>query len=243
MYRKTIVNIVDSEAAVELRSISRTMLRDQTYASLKKGILTGKIAQGEKLIIRKLAAISDFSSTPIREALLKLEHDGLVIRASSGQFIVRQFSPKEIERIFQLRILLETYGVTEAMENITKQDITWLKENVRKSEEALAQGLLSEVSELNAEFHNYLTGISKDEMLQALLQGIGDKIWISRSTALYAAGKAGKANIQHRKIVEFLKSGNLRALKQALREHIMTAKRIVLEETAKATVKISPKSA
>jgi DNA-binding GntR family transcriptional regulator len=242
-YRTAIVDVEDPEGIVDLSGISRTMLRDQTYASLKRAILTGKIAQGEKLTIRKLAAISDFSSTPIREALLKLEHDGIVIRASSGQFFVRQFSRKEIERIFQLRILLETYGIAEAMENITEQDIIELEENLKRSEAALAKGCLSEVSELSTEFHNYLSSVSKDEILQELLQGISDKISISRSTAIYATGKAYNAIIQHRRIIECIRSRNLRALKQALKEHIVMAKQIALEEIVKATERISSKRA
>ncbi len=164
-----------------------------------------------------------------------------MVRAGGGQFLVRRFSQKELERIFQLRILLETYGVIEAMEYITEQDILWLEENVKRSQEVLARGLLSDMSELNAEFHNYLTGISKNEILQDLLQRISDKIWISRSTALYAAGKAKNAIIQHKRIVACVKQRNMKALKQALKEHILTAKQIVFDEMAKATEKVSPK--
>ena len=119
-------NFDDTGTAVDLKSISKTILRDETYASLKKAILTGKIAQGEKLTIRKLSALSDFSPTPIREALLKLEQDGVVTRASSGQFFVRRFSEKEVGQIFQLRILLETYGATEAIGYVTENDIIYL---------------------------------------------------------------------------------------------------------------------
>jgi DNA-binding GntR family transcriptional regulator len=230
-------DIEDSGAIGELKNVSRAMLRDQTYASLKKAILTGRIAQGEKLNIRKLAAVSDFSSTPIREAFLKLEHDGIVVRAAGGHFFVRQFSQKEVERIFHLRILLETYGAAKTLEYITEEDISWLEENIRRSEEALAQDLISEVSELNAEFHNYLTKISTDGILQDLLQGLSDKIWIGRSTALYAPGKAENAITQHRKIVVCLKARNLRAVRRALKEHILTAMRIVSKEMARATEK------
>jgi len=237
--QKTITqNNESSGVAVELRNISKTMLRDQTYASLKKAILTGRIARGEKLNIRKLAAGSDLSSTPIREAFLMLEHEGIIVRSGGGQFSVRQFSQKEVEQIFRLRGLLEPYGAAEAMENMTERDIAFLEKNIRQSEKALAQGLLSELSELNAEFHNYLIGVSKDEVLQVVFQGISDKIWISRSIAIYAAGKAENSITEHKKIVAAIKDKNMRALKRAVREHIVTAHRIVTEETAKAAGKI-----
>jgi DNA-binding GntR family transcriptional regulator len=227
-------NSDDSEAAVDLKNISRTMLRDQTYVSLKKAILSGKIPQGEKITIRKLAAISDFSSTPIREALLKLEHDGFVVRESSGQFSVRRFSPKEVKQIFELRILLETYGATEAMQNAAEHDIVYLEENVKRSEEALAQGRVDEVSLLNAEFHNYFMGISKNEILQDLLQRISDKVWINTSTALQAHGKAGASIIEHGAIVQAMKKKSLKELKETLRQHILSALRIVMDRTAHA---------
>lgn len=230
-------NSESSGVAAELRKISKTMLRDQTYASLKKAILTGRIAPGEKLNIRKLAAVSDLSSTPIREAFLMLEHEGIVVRSGGGQFSVRQFSQREVEQIFRLRSLLEPYGAAEAMENMTEKDIVFLEENIRQSEKALAQGLLGEVSDLNAEFHNYLIGVSKDEVLQVVFQGISDKIWISRSIALYAAGKAENSITEHRKIVSAIRDRNMKGLKQAVKEHIVTAHRIVTKETAKTAGK------
>ena len=199
---------------------------------MKRAILTGRIAQGEKLTIRKLAAVSDFSSTPIREGLLKLEQDGIVVRASGGQFFVRRFSRKEVERIFRLRILLETYGVAEAMENVTKQDLVSLEENVKRSESALARGLIHDVSVLNMEFHHYLAGISNDEILQDLLQRISDKVWINTSTALWASGKAEKSIVEHKKIVRALKNRNLREVKKILKLHILSAIKIALNETA-----------
>jgi DNA-binding GntR family transcriptional regulator len=222
----------DSQAGAELRNISRTMLRDQTYASLKRAILTGKIAQGEKLAIRKLAAQSDFSSTPIREGLLKLEQDGIVVRTSGGQFFVRRFSRKEVDRIFQLRILLETYGAAEAMESLTRQDVLYLEENIKKSEDALARGLIHDVSVLNMEFHHYLAGISKDEILQDLLQRISDKVWINTSKALQASGKAEKSIVEHKKIVRALKSRNLKEVNKILKIHILSAIKIALNGTA-----------
>jgi len=231
--KKVLQNFDDTGAVVALKNISKTILRDETYASLKKAILTGKIAQGEKLTIRKLSALSDFSPTPIREALLKLEQDGVVTRASSGQFFVRRFSEKEVGQIFQLRILLETYGATEAIGYVTENDIIYLEENIKESEIALGQGLISAVSLLNTEFHNFLTGIPKNEILQDLLQRISDKIWINRSTALWASGKAKTAIIQHRKIVESIKNRNIEELEQILKEHILTAQQIVMEEAAK----------
>ena len=75
-----------------LKYIHKTTLRSEVYLSLKQAILKGEAAQGEKLTIARLSQLTGFSPTPIREALLKLEQEGLVNRLPNGNFIVHQFS-------------------------------------------------------------------------------------------------------------------------------------------------------
>ena len=224
---KKAVNFALSETAEEFRNISRTILRDETYRLLKKAIITGKIAQGEKVTIRKISAVTDLSLTPIREALLKLEQDGIVIRSTAGHFFTRRFSQKEIKQIFSLRILLEAYSAAEVIKNVTEEDISLLEQNVIESKKALKQGLINKVSELNMEFHDHLNAISHDEILQELQQRIADKVWINTSAALWAPGMATRSLTQHEKIIEALKAKDLELVTQLLKEHVVSALEIL----------------
>ncbi len=217
----------DQAGARELSKVSRTMLSDQTYKSLKHAIVSGNIPQGDRLSIRRLAAMTEFSATPIRDALLKLEQDGIVVRESSGHFCVRRFSKEEIEQICQLRFLLETYSIAEALKNISDEDLLWLEGNLDRAEEAVANGLINLHIELNTEFHEYIAGISKNAMLKELLQTINNKLWIQGS-AFAASDWASGSNMQHRKIIEGLRNKDLEGLKQILEEHIMMAQKLIL---------------
>jgi DNA-binding GntR family transcriptional regulator len=214
--------------ARELSKVSRNMLSDQTYKLFKQAIISGNIPPGERLSIRKLAAMTQFSATPIRDALLKLEQDGIVVRELSGHFQVRCFSRLEIEQSCQLRLLLETYSVAEAMKTITEQDVVWLEENLNRAEETLAKNQMNENIELNTEFHNYIAGISKNAMLKELLQTINNRLWIQAS-AFAASDWASGSNMQHRKIIEGLKNKDLDGLKQVIKDHILMAQKLISE--------------
>ena len=128
------------ESITKLGNINKTNLRDEIYLSLKRSILTGEINQGQSLTINQICKLTKFSATPIREALLKLEQDGIVSRLPNGNFVVRRFSKEEIENILELRILLETFAMEKAIKFVGPEDINWLLENVKKSEERILKG-------------------------------------------------------------------------------------------------------
>ena len=232
-----ILNILFKEFFVEsitkLGNINKINLRDEIYLSLKRSILTGEINQGQSLTINQICKLTKFSATPIREALLKLEQDGVVSRLPNGNFIVRRFSKEEIENILDLRILLETFAMDKAIKYVETEDINWLVEKVKKSEECILKGKMSEASELNTDFHHYLYNLSNNPMLVEVLESLSNKIWMNRSTALWAPGKAEIAILHHKKMIEALRKQNVGELKKIVKKHILHSRKIILAEIAK----------
>ena len=105
----------------KLKSFAKPILRDKVYLSIKEAILTGEIAPSERISIGRLLQEIGFSHTPIREALLKLEQEGFVSRLPKGGFIVSRFTKKDIDQIFDIRSLLESYAVGLAIQHIKKE--------------------------------------------------------------------------------------------------------------------------
>ena len=231
------------ESITKLRNFSKTSLRDEVYLSLKRSILTGEINQGQGLTINQISKLTKFSATPIREALLKLEQDGIVSRLPSGHFIVRRFSKEEIENILDLRILLETFAMDKAIKFVQPEDIKWLVENVKKSEKCVLRGEIGEASELNTVFHHYLYDLSNNPMLVDVLQSLSDKIWMNRSTAIWAPGKAENAIQHHKKMIEALRKQNVGELKKIVKKHILHSRKIILAEIEKEKNSASLRSA
>jgi DNA-binding GntR family transcriptional regulator len=221
------------ESITKLREFSKTNLRDEAYVSLKRSILTGEISQGQSLTINQICKLTNFSATPIREALLKLEQDGIVSRLQNGNFIVRRFSREEIESILDLRVLLETFAMEKAIKHVQPEHIKWLVETVSRAEKCIAKGEISETSELNTAFHHYLYDLSNDPILVGILQSLSDKIWMNSSTAISAPGKAENAIRDHKKMIEALRGQNANELKKIVKKHILQARQIILHTTGK----------
>lgn len=227
-----------SKTLQKLKSFTKPILRNEVYLKLKEAILTGEISPGERLSIGRLIQEIGFSPTPIREALLKLEQEGFVSRQQKGGFIVSRFTKKDIEEIFDIRILLESHAVTLAIQHIQNEDILWLENNIKESEQYIINNKLNRVSTLNTEFHDYLNKLSKNDRLLSLINGLRDQIFQYRSAILRIPEKAKISIEHHKKIVEAIKKKDVEALKKITEEHIQVGKEVILFEIDKGALRI-----
>ena len=221
-----------------LKSFAKPILRDEVYLSIKEAILTGEIAPGERVSIGRLLQRIGFSPTPIREALLKLEQEGFISRLPKGGFIVSRFTAKDIDEIFDIRSLLESYAVGLAMNHITGEDILWFEENIRESERYILKNKLNKVSTLNTEFHDYLNRLSKNEKLLVIINGLRDHIFQYRSAILRVPRKAGVSVAHHKKMVDAMKKREIELLKKLTQTHIQIGKDVILTEVEKGVIKL-----
>jgi DNA-binding GntR family transcriptional regulator len=222
----------------KLKSFAKPILRDEVYSSIKEAILTGEMAPGERLSIGRLLQQIGASPTPIREALLKLEQEGFVSRLPKGGFIVSRFTRKDIEEIFNIRALLESYAVGLAVGQIREEDIQWLEENIKESEHYISKNKLNKVSTLNTQFHDYLNQLSKNDRLLFLIKGLRDQIFQYRSAILRVPDKAKISIEHHKRIIDAINKMDIKLLKKLTQEHIQVGKEVILSEIAKGTIKL-----
>ncbi len=222
----------------KLKVITKPILRDEVYLSIKEAILTGEIPPGERLSIGRLLQEIGFSPTPIREALLKLEQEGFVSRLPKGGFIVSRFTQKDIEEIFDIRSLLEGHAVGLAMKHLQREDILWLEKNIKVSEENILKEKPGRVSTLNTEFHDYLNQLSKNDKLLFLIKGLRDQIFQYRSAILRVPEKAQISIDHHKRMLEAIKKKNVELLKKLAQEHIQVGKEVILAEIEKGNIKL-----
>src|SRR5690606_3687033 len=97
------------------------------YREIREAILAGKHPPGERLIEARLAADLGVSRTRIRDTLARLEAEHLVARAPNRGVMVRKLTSPDIEEIYDLRLLLESYGARKAAVNITTPEIEDLR--------------------------------------------------------------------------------------------------------------------
>ena len=138
-------------------------VREKTYDYLKSNILSGRFVQGERLTEEHLAEELGVSRTPVREALHKLEQDGLIEPLESRGFCIPKDSVEEIEDLFELRAVLEGYTLKIICERIADEQISKLEGIIEKASNALRRKRIDEVFQWNTQFHDTLHGMVADK--------------------------------------------------------------------------------
>jgi len=145
-------------------------VRERAYNDLKSDLLSGRFAPGERLTEEHLAKSLGVSRTPVREALHKLESEGLVKPLESRGFYVALDSREELEDLFDIRAALEGYAIRLICEKISAETIQQLNEFILKAEDAFARNQLDEIFEYNTQFHDALHNVlSRKTRLHTLI--------------------------------------------------------------------------
>lgn len=165
------------------------------YDMLKRGILSGEFAPGQSLVETALAEWCGVSRTPIREALTRLEQDGLV-HHSEGGLVVRVRSPEEILDIYETRIVLEASVGKVAADRRTDHDVRMLSYALQRGQETDASNPAAMV-EANELFHRMVWRASHNEALVDLLQRLNLHLGRYPETTLTAPGRWDEAIHEH----------------------------------------------
>ncbi len=214
----------------------RKALRQETYEAIKKAILRGKVKPGQRLKEEQLASEIGTSRTPVREAFHKLEQEELVTRLPWGGFVVREWSCSDVEEIFGIRSILESYAAFLATEKIDKVMLGMLEDKLRESEEYVKRGETEKLVQLNTEFHDILYKASKSRKLYHMINNLRDYFYRYRVAILGVNGIPQRSLRDHRKMLLAMKKKDSALVEKLVREHILRGKEIVLEEFEKGVL-------
>jgi DNA-binding GntR family transcriptional regulator len=200
-------------------------VREMTYEFLKSSVLSGHFNPGERLTEERLAKKLGVSRTPVREALHKLESEGLIKLLETRGFIVSRDSKDEVEELFELRAILEGHALRIISEKISEEDLKQLDRLVAGAEDALRRKRMEEVFKWNTKFHDTLHGIVVDKKrLHRLLVNIRKYVLRYRMDTLQYPDGGKRAVDGHRKILLALKLKDPDLCERMMREHIQEAK-------------------
>jgi DNA-binding GntR family transcriptional regulator len=178
--------------------------RMSPYETLKRAILSGELAPGQPLVETELAAWCEVSRTPIREALLRLEQDGLIDRSERG-LVVRERSPEEILDVYATRLVLEATAGRVAAERRTEHDLRTLRRLVALSAEIDGSDTGAFVA-ANHKFHRTVWHASHNESLLDLLERLSLHLGRYPETTLAYPGRWQIARAQHSQLVDAIEA-------------------------------------
>jgi DNA-binding GntR family transcriptional regulator len=146
--------------------------RDQVVRAMKEAILSGTIQPGASIVESKIAQQLGAGIPLVREALIELEHQGFVQRTPYKGTTVTKLGPTDIRRIFRLRVELEALAIEWAREHTTEADLKYLREIIRKMEQAAKTLDLATFYENDLAFHRKIWNLSDNPYLADALERV-----------------------------------------------------------------------
>jgi DNA-binding GntR family transcriptional regulator len=199
-------------------------IRDEAYDSLKKSIVDGVYRPGQRLRALRVAQQLGMSRTPVKEALVRLEQEGLIRREQDSGFIVRGLSVGEILDLYRVREVLEIEAAREALPNLTAAALAAMRKALDDSDELFAQERYADFLRANRKFHDLITAQSRNGVLQEVLANLGARFWSIGTVVLSRhPQRALEIRRENRAILDALCGGDLKTIENAVRAHVKGA--------------------
>ncbi|MCL6588752.1 MAG: GntR family transcriptional regulator [Firmicutes bacterium] len=215
---------MERQPLVPIRLDNYKPLRELVFESLRESIISGVLNPGERLMEIQLAEEMGVSRTPVREAIRKLELEGLVVMLPRKGAYVAGLSLKDIADVFEIRGALEGLAAELAAERITDDELEELERYlVRITEEIETGGDLAKVVEIDTDFHTLLYKASRNHRLSQIINNLREQIQRFRATSLSYPGRMKAAVEEHRRIVEAISARDGDLARKLAQEHIENA--------------------
>ncbi|MFC2046423.1 GntR family transcriptional regulator [Chloroflexota bacterium] len=209
----------------ELQPLTVTSLRDHIDRQLRSAILNGVFKQGERLVESGIAARLGVSRAPVREALSALEREGFVVSVPRRGYSVVEFTERDIDEIYSLRLLLETGALRRAMDRFKEQDFAELQRIVDQlGEAARQQSEPTKTVALDRAFHGYIVRKADHGRLYSAFESIRlqTQLLIGVTSRTHYDNPEQPREL-HQRILDAIRSRDVEKSVVSLTEHIMEA--------------------
>ncbi len=234
--------LVEPQPAIPMVPLRRLNIRDDVYVLLRSGILNHNYPPGRRLDLEYLSNQLQVSRTPVKEALHRLESEGLVqILPRRGTFVTA-LDPVTISESYDVRIALEQFVAGAAAQNATPADVQALRDIQRQMQHELAAPDFSVAVEryirLDQDFHTLIVGLGKNARLLEVYRTIGGPLQLARILNKFDAGDyLAYTEPEHSAIISAVASRDSKALKRALTQHVEFAKGRVMVRLGRLATK------
>ena len=214
-----------------IKAVGKTPpMGELAYVSLKEAIVKGDLHPGQRLVERELSEQMGISRIPVREAIKKLEQDGLIEKLEKGGFTVKNPSREEIEETYGIRACIESYAAALATKRMDASTLDKLEDNLKKYRNALTRGNIARMTQLNDELDELIYTASESKKLYALIGNFRDFISRYRKALLNCIDYAAISLSEHEKIVQAMKERDEEKVEKLVKKHLLRGRDIVLKE-------------
>lgn len=197
--------------------------RDLVLRKLRGAILAGRFQPGQRLLERDLVERMGVSRTPIREALRKLELEGLITTVPYKGPVVTRPTLDDARQLYEARAALEGQAVALFTERADDARIERLRAHIAAAERAVKRSNAQGVLDANNAFHDVLAAGCGNALLQSMLANLRDRIILLRVESLSHPGRRPRSIAEHRAIVRMIALHDADGARRVTEEHVMHA--------------------
>ena len=183
-------------------------LRDVVFHTLRQAILRGELKPGERLMEIQLANKLGVSRTPIREAIRKLELEGLVLMIPRKGAEVAEITEKNLRDVLEVRSALEALAVQLACDKITEEQIGELKKAAGVFKEVLGSGDITQIAEADVDFHDVIYMATDNSRLIQLLNNLREQMYRYRIEYLKKPEFHAQLLDEHQQLIDMIEERN-----------------------------------
>lgn len=206
-------------------------LREVVFNSLRAAILKGELEPGERLMEVALANKLGVSRTPIREAIRKLELDGLVVMIPRKGAIVAKITEKDLRDVLEVRESLEELAIRLAVKRMSEDDIVQLRVACDTFSRAVDEGDdFRELAKKDVAYHDIIYASTENQRLVQMLNNLREQMYRYRLEYLKDESAHKTLAQEHIQITEAIRTRDEETAVKVMRRHILSQEKAVLNK-------------
>lgn len=200
------------------------------FERLWQAITCGDIPNGSRIVENEIASRMGVSRTPVREAIHKLEREGLVIKRVHGGYSVTGLVREDIQESFGIRSVLEGYAARLATIEHTSEDLKPLSEKICEFETRLQADDLEALPKINTDLHDILYSLSGNRRLIKIINDFKNQFLRFRKIILKDRALARISQQDHHEMLAMMRERRADDVERLVREHILRGMTAVLDQ-------------
>jgi DNA-binding GntR family transcriptional regulator len=203
--------------------------------AIREGIVSGAYPPGSHLTAQDLAAASGLSRTPVREAMRRLHTEGLISFIPHRGAFVAQMEPRDIQKIYDLRLVLEGFAAEAAATEATDAQISELDRLATEMADAVEQGgekWVEQITRINNSFHKLIVTAAANPRLEVALASIVEVPLVLRTFRRYSLDDMRRSTAQHKELVQAIRARDGAWARSVMTSHIHAARTALLRSIA-----------
>lgn len=220
------MNIQDNSSTI--LQVERVFMKDQVIQLVRDMIVSGRIAPGSKITERDVSDMLNVSRMPVRDALIELVHQGLLINKPAGRYVI-ELSGEDVRHFYRLRLSLEKLAVELAIQNTTPEKRAALQTKLDEMRRAIAEKNTTLYASSDFAIHELIWEQSGNPYLIEILSSMIGPIFLFISSQAGLVDDWRESLRLHEQLVTTIESTDVSAALQSIEAHVQHSLELALQ--------------